>query len=147
MKVTSRQFSKNIEARIIHKSSPDLENFQFEKSLVKAFGDLRLAEINLEDFEHPTAAIVYIILHGRGIHRQALAKHLPVKTCLNRPSLISLKNSNFLAEGAIIKIIARLIDDLSKFFEVKTSQSIEELIWFVYENYGHFSLCRKKSTN
>lgn len=135
-----QQFSKNIETQKVHQSSADLANFQFQKSLVDASNDLRLTEINLEDFEHPTAAIVYIILNGRGIQRQGLARHLSLEACLNRPSLLSLKNSNFLGEGEIIKIIARLIDDLSKYFEVKASQSIEELTWFVYENYKYLSL-------
>lgn len=135
-----QQFSKNIETQKVHQSSADLANFQFQKSLIDASNDLRLTEINLEDFEHPTAAIVYIILHGRGVQRQGLARHLSLEACLNRPSLMSLENSSFLSKGEIIKIIARLIDDLSKYFEVKASQSIEELTWFIYENYKQLSL-------
>lgn len=134
------QYSKNIRRFAPIDSGVDLVNNKFQVAWSKLADDIRLSDIDLNRFESPTVALVHIILQGRGIHRQAVARYISLETCISRPSLIGIKNSGSLDEGKIIKLIATLIADVASYFEVKTSDNIEEMTWYVYEFYGHLSL-------
>ena len=108
--------------------------------MVTAFSDLRLRSIDREKYDNPATAIIGILLSGNTIGVQAIAKNLTVAACLERPSLLHLVNSEVLDTGQVIKTIGLLIDNLSNFFGVQTSQSLEEIAWIIFDKYSSFSL-------
>ncbi len=108
--------------------------------LNKAFKDSRLSSINLQDFECPESAVVDIILNGKSIQLQALARELSFEVCLGRPSLLSLIAGEVIKENQAIMIIVMLIEKLSKFFEKETMLSIEEVAWLILDKYQYLSV-------
>lgn len=108
--------------------------------MVTAFSDLRLRSIDQEKYDNPTTAIIDILISSNTIGAQAIAKNLTVAACLERPSLLHLINSEVLDTGQVIKTIGFLIDNLSKFFGVQTSQSLEEISWIIFDKYSSYSL-------
>lgn len=101
---------------------------------------MRLRSIDQEKYDNPTAAIIGILISDNTIGVQAIAKNLTVAACLERPSLLHLINSEVLDTGQVIKTIGFLIDNLSKFFGVQTSQSLEEVSWIIFDKYNSYSL-------
>jgi hypothetical protein len=109
-------------------------------ALNRAFQDVRLSSIDFQKFDCPESVIIDIVLNGKGIQLQALARQLSFEACLGSPSLSALISSEVIKENQAILVIMRMIDRLSKFFEKETMSSIEEVAWTIYGNYGYLSV-------